>query len=105
MGICSLQLSSNGTSSYISQVTDDFQVTNSNDGIPFLWSSQTHLFSIFGRSGYKTSIVGDSDIIYLNCADPNNPVNGDMRTLYNWTTFVVQNQHYATGSWVTGSST
>lgn len=36
LGTCSLQLSSNGTNSQISQVTDDFQITNSNDGIPFL---------------------------------------------------------------------
>jgi hypothetical protein len=91
LGTCSIQLSSNGSDSYISQANDDFQVTNSNDGIPFLWSSQTHLFSIFGRSGYKTSIVGDSDVIYLNCADPNNPVLGDMWQIYNRSTFVVQN--------------
>ena len=36
LGTCSLQLSSNGQNSFISQVTDDFQITNSIDGIPFL---------------------------------------------------------------------
>lgn len=48
LGNVALQLTSNSTSSYIAQQSDDMIITNAVDALPSVRISQTHLFNQFG---------------------------------------------------------
>lgn len=88
LGNVALQLTSNSTSSYIAQQSDDMIITNAVDSLPSVWISQTHLFNQFGWQGFDCIIYGNNKIVYYDC-DPNAPVNGDRRTVYNNVTFLL----------------
>lgn len=103
LGNTALQLTSGTTSSYIAQQADDMIFTNAVDSLPSVRISQTHLFNQFGRQGFENILYANNHIQYYDC-DPSAPILGDRRTIYNTTTFLLQNQHYNGTSWVTGST-